>query len=133
MKKTVITFGTFDLLHIGHIRILNRAREFGDRLIVGVSTDALNFSKKGFYPIYNQYDRAEIIRNLAGVDEVFFEESLERKAEYIKKYGADILIMGADWEGKFDWCREVCEVVYLSRTSGISTSEVKDDIIKRNL
>ena len=134
--KTVITFGTFDLLHIGHIRIINRAREYGDRLVVGVSTDALNFSKKGFYPIYNQDDRAEIVRNLACVNEVFFEESLEQKLDYIKKYGADILVMGNDWEGKFDWCGEGgagCEVVYLPRTVGISTTEVKDAIIKRNL
>ena len=120
-------------MHIGHIRILQRARAYGDRLVVGVSTDALNFNKKGFYPIYSQDDRAEIIRSLSCVDEVFFEESLEKKMDYIKQYGAAVLVMGNDWEGKFDWCKEVCEVVYLQRTDGISTTEVKDAVIKRNL
>lgn len=122
--RTVITFGTFDVLHIGHINILRRAKAHGDRLIVGVSSDALNFSKKQRYPVYSEADRAEIISSLQFVDEVFIEESLELKGEYIKKFGADILIMGNDWEGRFDMFKELCEVEYLPRTEGISTTEL---------
>lgn len=129
--KTVLTFGTFDLFHLGHVRILIRARQLGDRLVVGVSTDALNFNKKGFHPTFPQQDRYEIIRSLACVDEVFYEESLEKKGDYIKKYKAQILVMGDDWRGKFDEFKSLCEVVYLPRTEGISTTQIKEDMIKR--
>jgi glycerol-3-phosphate cytidylyltransferase len=122
--KRVITFGTFDLFHIGHLRILERARQHGDYLIVGVSTDALNFSKKQKNPIYSEDDRKRIISALKVVDEVFDEESLELKGEYIKKHKADVLVMGNDWEGKFDEFKELCEVVYLERTPSISTTEI---------
>ncbi|EFN9622092.1 glycerol-3-phosphate cytidylyltransferase, partial [Escherichia coli] len=118
--RTVITFGTFDVLHIGHIKILERAKKYGDRLIVGVSSDALSFSKKQRYPVYPENERCEIIRSLQYVDDVFLEESLELKGEYIKKYKADILIMGNDWEGKFDMFKKICEVIYLPRTEGVS-------------
>src|SRR4051812_43518780 len=110
---TVITFGTFDVLHIGHLRILERAREHGDRLVVGVSSDALNMSKKGRNPIFSETERAALIRALEVVDEVFIEESLELKAEYVKQFGADLLVMGDDWAGRFDWIKEYCDVVYL--------------------
>ncbi|MCO8100046.1 adenylyltransferase/cytidyltransferase family protein [Acinetobacter indicus] len=123
MKK-VITFGTFDLFHIGHLNILKRAAELGDYLIVGVSTDKLNYDKKGRNPIYCQNSRAEIIQALKFVDEVFFEESLEKKRDYILKYKADILVMGNDWEGRFDEFQDVCEVGYLQRTPSISTTEI---------
>lgn len=126
--KRVITFGTFDVLHIGHIRMLQRARALGDHLTVGISTDALNFSKKQKKPVYSQFDRLEIIKSIQGVDEVFFEHSLEEKGDYIKKYKADILVMGNDWEGKFDYWGELCEVVYLPRTDGISTTELLAEI-----
>lgn len=122
--KRVITFGTFDLFHIGHLRILERSKQQGDYLIVGISTDALNFSKKQKYPIYSQEDRKHIIAALKVVDEVFFEESLELKGEYIKKYKADVLVMGNDWEGRFDEFKELCEVIYLPRTPSISTTEI---------
>jgi len=118
----VITFGTFDLFHIGHINILERAKKKGDKLIVGVSTDKLNFSKKQKYPIYSQNERKKIIDSLKFVDEVFFEESLEKKREYILKYKADILVMGNDWEGRFDEFNDICNVVYLERTPSISTT-----------
>lgn len=124
----VITFGTFDVLHVGHIRMLQRARALGSHLTVGVSTDALNFSKKQKKPVYSQFDRLEIIRAVSGVDEVFFEQSLEEKGEYIKKFRADILVMGNDWEGRFDHWSDLCKVVYLPRTEGISTTELLAEI-----
>ena len=120
----VITFGTFDVFHIGHVNILERAKELGDCLIVGVSTDALTFKKKQRFPVYNEQSRASIVNAIHCVDEVFFEESLELKREYIKKYNADILVMGDDWEGKFDEFKDICEVVYLPRTKDISTTEI---------
>lgn len=128
--KTVITFGTFDLFHIGHLNILRRAKSLGDRLIVGVSTDALNYSKKHVYPVYCQQDRLEIVSSIIFVDGVFFEESLEKKSEYIKQFSADILVMGSDWTGKFDFCEKECgcKVIYLPRTEGISTSMLKENI-----
>ena len=118
----VITFGTFDLFHIGHINILERAKKKGDKLIVGVSTDKLNFSKKQKYPIYSQNERKKIIDSLKFVDDVFFEESLEKKREYILKYKADILVMGNDWEGRFDEFNDICKVISLERTPSISTT-----------
>lgn len=128
--RTVITFGTFDILHIGHIRILERAKGYGDRLVVGVSSDALNFSKKKRYPIYPEHERCKIIHSLKYVDEVFIEESLELKGEYIKQYNANILIMGDDWKGKFDTFRSLCEVIYLPRTQNISTTQLIAEIKK---
>lgn len=124
----VITFGTFDVLHIGHIRIIQRARALGDYLIVGVSTDDLNWSKKRKRTIYSQSDRMEIVRAISGVDEVFFEHSLELKGEYIKEHKADVLVMGNDWEGRFDEFKSLCDVVYLPRTDGISTTELLAEI-----
>ncbi|MEY8709620.1 glycerol-3-phosphate cytidylyltransferase [Mangrovibacter phragmitis] len=122
--KTVITFGTFDVFHIGHLNILERAATYGDQLIVGVSSDELNYSKKNRYPIYSERDRVKIISGLKCVTSVFVEESLELKLEYIKKYHADILIMGDDWQGRFDWVKPACEVIYLPRTPSISTTEI---------
>lgn len=120
----VITFGTFDVFHVGHVNILERAKLHGLHLIVGVSSDALNMEKKSRYPIYSEDDRLHIIRSLKCVDEVFLEESLELKAEYIKYYNADILVMGDDWKGKFDHLNDICKVIYLPRTPSISTTEI---------
>jgi glycerol-3-phosphate cytidylyltransferase len=128
--KTVITFGTFDVLHIGHVRILERSRALGDRLVVGVSSDALNAKKKGRQPVYPETERMEIVRAIRCVDEVFLEEALELKGDYIRAHGADILVMGDDWRGKFDEYRSLCEVVYLSRTEGISTTSLIAEIKK---
>ena len=122
--KTVITFGTFDVFHVGHVNILQRASALGDTLIVGVSTDKLNFSKKGRNPIYNEKDRMKIINSLRYVNLCFPEESLEQKADYIKQYNVDVLVMGDDWKGKFDYLKEFCEVIYLERTPSVSTTEI---------
>jgi glycerol-3-phosphate cytidylyltransferase len=127
---TVITFGTFDVLHVGHLRILQRARALGDRLVVGVSSDALNVAKKGRQPVFSQEERCELIANLVCVDEVFVEESLELKREYIKEYGADVLVMGDDWAGRFDEMGDLCRVVYLPRTPSISTTGLIEHIGK---
>ena len=128
--KIGITFGTFDVFHYGHLRILERSKELCDKLIVGVSSDELNFSKKGKFPIYNYEERSKIICALKVVDEVFKEESLELKAEYIKQFNASVLIMGDDWEGKFDWVKEHCnvDVIYLPRTPSISTTAIIEKI-----
>ncbi|MCK0068010.1 adenylyltransferase/cytidyltransferase family protein [Kordiimonas laminariae] len=129
--KRIITFGTYDLLHIGHIRLLERAAKLGNHLIVGVSSDELNMSKKDRAPVYSTQDRVEIIKALKCVNEVFVEESLEKKGEYIQKFNADILVMGDDWEGKFDEFKSLCDVVYLKRTDGISTTQLIGDISER--
>lgn len=128
MKKTVLTFGTFDVFHVGHLRILQRASELGEHLIVGISTDHLNIQKKGRPPVYHQDERMEIVAALKCVDGVFFEESLELKPQYIREHQADVLVMGDDWQGKFDEFGELCKVVYLPRTPAISTTEVIEKI-----
>ena len=120
----IITFGTFDVFHVGHVNILERAKACGHELYVGVSSDELNMSKKQRYPIYNEEDRMHIISSLSCVDYVFLEESLEKKKEYIQKFQADMLIMGDDWLGKFDDMKEFCQVKYLPRTPSVSTTEI---------
>lgn len=127
MRK-VITFGTFDVLHVGHLRMLKRSAEYGDMLIVGVSTDALNELKKGRPTVYSQEERLELISALIYVDEVFLEESLEKKREYVTTYGADVLVMGDDWQGRFDDLNDICDVIYLPRTPAISTTAVIEKI-----
>jgi glycerol-3-phosphate cytidylyltransferase len=124
----VITFGTFDVFHVGHLRILERARAFGDRLVVGVSTDELNIQKKGRPPVFTQGERMDIIGALRCVDEVFLEESLGLKRQYISQHSADVLAMGDDWAGKFDEFGDICRVVYLERTPAISTTAVIEKI-----
>lgn len=129
--KRVITFGTFDVFHVGHINIIERAAELGDFLIVGVSSDKLNYNKKNRYPIYSETDRMKILSSLKYVDKVFLEESLDLKLEYIRTYGADLLVMGDDWEGRFDWVKPECEVIYLPRTPSISTTEIIEVVKNR--
>ena len=120
----VITFGTFDVFHIGHVNIFKRAKEYGKTLIVGVSSDELNISKKGRAPVYSLKSRIGIIESIRYVDEVFVEESLELKRQYILDKKADILVMGNDWEGKFDEFNDICQVCYLPRTPSVSTTEI---------
>jgi len=123
MRK-VITFGTYDVFHVGHIRLFKRAKELGDWLTIGISSDQLNIIKKGRAPIYNYESRKEIVESLKFTDEVFMEESLDKKRHYIQHYNADLLVMGNDWEGKFDYLKDICEVLYLPRTPSVSTTEI---------
>lgn len=128
MALTVITFGTFDILHVGHLRVIDRARGLGDRLVVGVSSDALNLRKKGREPVFSQDERLQIVGALRSVDEVFLEESLEAKREYIVRHEAHVLVMGDDWAGRFDEFGDICEVVYLPRTPSISTTAIIEKV-----
>ncbi len=128
MARTVITFGTFDVFHVGHLRVLERAATLGDRLVVGVSADALNERKKGRVPVFSEKERLAIVSALRVVDDVFVEESLEAKRDYIVAHGADVLVMGDDWAGKFDEFNDVCEVIYLPRTPAISTTAIIEHI-----
>jgi choline-phosphate cytidylyltransferase len=128
VSTTVITFGTFDVFHVGHLRVIERAASLGDRLVVGVSADALNERKKGRAPVFSQHERMEIVAALRAVDEVFVEESLEQKRDYILEYGADVLVMGDDWAGKFDEFEDICTVHYLPRTPAISTTALIEKI-----
>jgi len=127
MKKTILTYGTFDMFHIGHLRLLQRLAALGDELIVAVSTDEFNELKKKTVLIpYEQ--RAEIVANIKCVDKVIPEHNWEQKIDDIKKYNVDIFAMGNDWEGKFDFLKEYCEVVYLERTKNISTTQLKKSL-----
>ncbi len=125
--RTVITYGTFDMFHIGHLKLLQRLSELGDELIVAVSSDEFNKLKDKTVLIpYEQ--RAEIVRNIQCVDKVIPEDNWEQKVKDIKKYNVDIFAMGNDWEGKFDFLKEYCDVVYLERTKDISTTQLKKSL-----
>ncbi len=128
---TVITYGTFDLFHVGHVRLLKRLSELGDRLVVGVSSDEFNLSK-GKSSFFSYEERAEILLASKYVDEVFPEYNWEQKKEDIVKYKADIFAMGNDWEGKFDELSEACKVIYLPRTKSISTTDIKKTLSSLN-
>ncbi len=126
MKK-VITYGTFDLLHTGHINILRRAKEFGDYLIVAISADEFN-ALKGKKAYYTFEQRKAILEAIRYVDEVIPEYTWEQKVEDVQKHEVDFFVMGDDWEGKFDFLQDHCEVIYLPRTVGISTTKIKSDL-----
>lgn len=123
----VLTYGTFDFLHIGHINILRKARSLGDRLIVGLSTDEFN-ALKHKQSFSNYEDRKKILEAIRYVDLVIPEDCWEQKPEDIKKYGIKIFVMGGDWTGKFDDLKKYCQVKYLNRTKNISTSKIKKGI-----
>jgi glycerol-3-phosphate cytidylyltransferase len=128
--KRVITYGTYDLLHHGHISLLRRAKECGDYLIVGLSTDDFNKCKQKESTLtYEQ--RESVLEAVKYVDFVIPEDCWEQKVEDIQKHNIDVLVMGDDWQGKFDNLSEYCEVVYLPRTPGISTTLLKKDITQR--
>lgn len=127
MPKTILTYGTFDLFHIGHLRLLERLRALGDRLIVGVSTDEFN-TQKGKKTVVPFADRLEIVRGLRCVDLAFAEHSWAQKPEDISKHQVTVLGMGDDWQGKFDDLSTLCEVVYLPRTDGISSTDIRNSL-----
>ena len=127
----VITYGTFDLLHIGHINFLRRAKELGDYLIVGLSSDEFNLLK-GKKAFFDFNERKKILESIKYVDNVIVENSWEQKILDIKKYNADILVMGDDWLGKFDYLKEYCKVIYLPRTKNISTTFIKNKLGNEN-
>jgi len=126
MKK-VLTYGTFDLFHIGHLNLLRRAKELGDYLIVAVSSDTFN-AVKGKKCAIPDNERMAIVEAIKYVDEVIPENSWDQKIEDVKKHNIDIFVMGDDWKGKFDFLKEYCEVVYLPRTEGISTTAIKQEL-----
>jgi len=129
--KTILTYGTFDLLHYGHINILKRAKEMGDYLIVGLSTNEFNKEKnKNCY--FNFNERKILLQAIRYVDLVIPESSWEQKVTDIKDHKVDIFVMGDDWQGKFDFLLDVCEVKYLARTPEISTTQIKNSLRSNN-
>jgi glycerol-3-phosphate cytidylyltransferase len=127
MKK-VITYGTFDLLHWGHINLLKRAKELGDHLTVAISSDEFNElkNKKSYHSFDN---RKMILESIRYVDEVIAEDNWEQKISDVVDNDIDVFVMGDDWKGEFDFLKEYCEVVYLPRTIGISTTKIKKDLL----
>lgn len=122
--RTILTYGTFDILHAGHINLLRRARTLGDRLLVGLSTDGFNQGKHKS-SLLNYENRKVVLEAIRYVDEVFPEETWEQKMGDIRRFSVDVFVMGDDWAGKFDFLSELCEVRYLPRTPSISTTDIK--------
>ena len=127
MRK-VITYGTFDLLHYGHINLLRRAKELGDYLIVALSTDEFNWDCKQKKCYFTYEERKKLLEAVRYVDLVIPETCWEQKTTDVDLYHVDTFVMGNDWEGKFDFLKEKCEVIYLPRTPEISTSKIKADL-----
>ncbi len=127
--KRILTYGTYDLLHYGHIRLLQRAKALGDYLIVALSTDEFN-SGKGKKAYHNYETRKKMLEAIRFVDLVIPEDCWEQKISDVQKYDVDMVVMGSDWAGsdRFDYLKEYCEVVYLDRTEGISTTKIKKDL-----
>lgn len=125
-----LTYGTYDLFHIGHVRLFERIRQRWDRLVVAVSTDDFN-AIKGKRSVIRYADRVAMVQACRWVDEVIAEERWDQKAEDIRRWRADALVMGSDWSGRFDEFKSLCEVVYLPRTEGVSSTEVKADVVAR--
>lgn len=124
-----MTYGTFDLLHYGHVKLLRRAKSYGDYLVVGLSTDEFNLNKKHKKPYFSYEERKELLEAIRYVDEVIPEENWEQKAEDMHKYDIDTFVIGDDWKGKFDYLKEEgVDVVYLPRTPKISTTQIKEDL-----
>jgi glycerol-3-phosphate cytidylyltransferase len=129
VQKTVLTYGTFDMFHIGHLELLKRLKALGDKLIVAVSTDEFN-NIKGKKTIIPYEQRAKIVEAIQYVDLVIPEKNWEQKIEDVKKHHVDIFAIGDDWKGKFDFLKTYCDVQYLSRTEGISSTELKQILDK---
>ncbi|QLZ58317.1 adenylyltransferase/cytidyltransferase family protein [Citrobacter freundii] len=126
--KTILTYGTFDVFHVGHLNLLRRARSLGDRLIVALSTDEFNLQMKNKVTAIPYKDRKEILEHLICVDLVIPETNWEQKIDDVLKYNVDVFVMGHDWEGKFDFLSQYCEVQYLKRTENISSTMIKKHI-----
>lgn len=126
--KRVITYGTFDLLHYGHINLLKRAKELGDYLIVALSTDEFNSIEKGKKTYFTYEERKKLLESIRYVDLVIPERNWEQKATDVLDYKVDIFAIGNDWQGKFDFLKDKCEVIYLSRTPEISTTKIKSEL-----
>jgi len=124
--KRVITYGTFDLLHYGHINLLSRAKKLGDYLIVAISDDEFNEKEKRKKTFFSYEERKQLVESVRYVDLVIPETTWEQKIEDIKLYKTDIFTMGDDWLGKFDFLKSYCEVIYLPRTANISSTYMKD-------
>ena len=129
--KRVITYGTFDLLHYGHINLLRRAKELGDYLVVVLSTDEFNWNEKQKKCYFSYEDRKKMLEAIRYVDLVAPEENWDQKRSDVQKYNIDTFVMGDDWKGKFDFLKDLCEVVYLPRTPDISTTQIKKDLNKK--
>ena len=129
--KRVITYGTFDLLHYGHVNLLKRAKEYGDYLIVAISTDEFNWNSKNKKCYFSYEQRKNLVESIRYVDLVIPEEKWEQKINDVKEYHVDVFVIGDDWKGKFDFLREYCEVIYLPRTPEISTTQIKKESKKR--
>lgn len=127
--KRVITYGTFDLLHYGHIQLLKRAKALGDYLVVALSTDEFNQNSKGKHSYFSYDKRKTLLEAIRYVDLVIPEETWDQKPQDILHYQIDTFVMGDDWAGKFDHLQSLCQVVYLPRTPEISTSKIKNDLI----
>ena len=129
--KRILTYGTFDLLHYGHINILKRAKELGDYLVVALSTDEFN-AIKGKKAYHSYETRKKMLEAIRYVDLVIPENEWEQKISDVKDYHIDVVVMGSDWAGsdKFDYLKEYCDVVFLERTPGVSTSQIKNDLHK---
>lgn len=128
--KRVITYGTFDLFHYGHVNLLDRAKALGDYLIVAVSTDEFNWNMKKKKSFFSYEERKKLVEAVRYVDLVIPEESWEQKISDILEYKVDTFVIGDDWKGKFDFLKEYCEVVYLPRTPEISTTKIKEGLKK---
>lgn len=128
--KRVITYGTYDLLHFGHINLLKRAKKLGDYLIVGLSTDEFNLKEKNKKSYFSYNKRKDLLEAIRYVDLVIPEENWDQKINDIKELKIDTFVIGDDWKGKFDFLKEYCEVVYLPRTPEISTTQIKKDLKK---
>ena len=127
MKK-VITYGTFDLLHYGHVNLLERAKKLGDYLIVVLSTDEFNWEQKQKKCYFSYEERKRLLEAIRYVDLVIPENCWEQKISDVQEFKVDTFVMGDDWEGKFDFLKDYCEVVYLPRTPEISTTQIKSDL-----
>ena len=127
MRK-VITYGTYDLLHYGHVKLLQRAKALGDYLIVALSTDEFNWNEKQKKCYFSYEERKSLLEAIRYVDLVIPENDWDQKRSDIVTYGVNVFVMGDDWKGKFDFLRDLCEVVYLPRTPEISTTKIKEEL-----